>query len=385
MRLKRKMDKRIFVFFIIIVLSLIVGYFLLKSETPINVYFKETETELKSRHSQNMKRVLIIHSYHREWGWDQDTENGIIEGLKKGGYKLDKDYTLKTFYMDTKNKYTTTEQIKMRAEQAMNIIDEYKPDIVFINDDNALKYVAVAYTLKNPDSRLPFVFSGINVDPSVYEPIDTLEKPGHSITGALERFPYYQSFSLAKRILPNRTRVVLFADSSPSSNFVVNSFEERYLEKVNNSPLDVVAVVQVKTFREWKEKIKEYQKKADFLGIITYHQLRDDDGNIVDASRVVLWTINNNKLPEIGFLLFHAEDGFWLAVGVSPYKTGRYVGTIGAEILNGKNPGEIPIVDPKLVDVAFNLERSKMLGIEIPIDILGMATEIYPKIKKPRY
>ena len=179
--------------------------------------------------------------------------------------------------------------------------------------------------------------------------------------------------------------MVLLADSSPSSTFLVDAFNERYLEKVDDSPLEVVGVIQVETFEEWKDIVEEYQNKSDFLGIITYHQLRDEDGNVVPASEVMLWTINHNKLPEIGFLLFHAEDGFWSAVGVSPYKTGRYVGTIAGDILDGKNPGDIPITDPQLLDLAFNLERSEMLGIEIPIDMLGMATEVYPEIKRPRY
>ncbi|MCK5281896.1 MAG: hypothetical protein KAK00_00670 [Nanoarchaeota archaeon] len=374
--------------FLILLISIVISILFIAGCSPsikdAETHFDDIEP-IQTGYDPGLKNVLVIHSYHKEWGWNIDTEKGIKEGLEKGGYVLNKDYAFEAFYMDTKDRYTTPEQIRMRSEQAIALIEEYNPDLVFVNDDNALKHVAVPYTLQNPDKKLPFVFSGINSNPTIYEPIDSLKEPGYSITGALERFPYYQSFSLAKRILKNRTRIVLFADSSPSSDFLAGAFKERYLEKVKDSPLDVMGIVQVDTFKEWKEKVNEYQDKSDFLGILTYHQLKDEEGNVVHASEVVLWTINNNKLPEIGFLQFHAEDGFWSAIGVSPLKTGRYIGEIGADILKGKDPGDIPIIDPKLVDVAFNLERSKMLGIEIPIDILGMASAAYLEIKMPRY
>ncbi|OYT55016.1 MAG: hypothetical protein B6U72_00735 [Candidatus Altiarchaeales archaeon ex4484_2] len=41
------------------------------------------------------KRVLIVHSYHEEWGWNQDTEEGIIESLKRKGYIPNRGYEFK--------------------------------------------------------------------------------------------------------------------------------------------------------------------------------------------------------------------------------------------------------------------------------------------------
>jgi ABC-type uncharacterized transport system substrate-binding protein len=220
-------------------------------------------------------RILVVHSYHESWGWNQDIQKGIIEGLSRQGYVEGEDYQIKTFYMDTKVTYTTPEQVKERGEKAIDLIRNYKPDLVFVNDDDALKYVAVAYTEKYPDDGTPFVFSGVNLDPSIYSPINTLEEPGGMITGALERFPFHDAFSLAKSLVPQATRILLIADSSSSSTFVVDTFKEQYLDKVSDSPLEIIGPVQVYTFDEWKAKITEYQTKSDLLGIITYHQLRD--------------------------------------------------------------------------------------------------------------
>lgn len=332
---------------------------------------------------KDRKTILIVYSYHKEWGWNTDTKRGVIDGLAKEGYELNQNYILHEFYMDTKNTYTTPAHIQTRADAATRLIKECKPDLVIVNDDNALKHVAVPYE----DESLPFLFAGINAAPEKSYPhkITSLDRPGHNITGALERFPYYQSFSLAKRIFPNKTKVMLFADTSLASKFLVGAFQDRYLDKVTNSPLEVVGIAQVKTFSEWKKHVLEAQDKADFLGILTYHQLRGEDDRVVSATDVVHWTTTHNKLPELGFLLFHAEDGFWSAVGVSPYKTGKYLAQLTARVFNGEYVANMPIVDPQLLDVAFNRDRSRQLGINVPIDILGMATEVYKTTEKPRY
>ena len=334
--------------------------------------------------SGNLK-ILLAHSYHEGWGWNQDIQEGIIEGLNRQGYIKGQDYQLKSFYMDTKVTYITPEQVEERGDTAIELIRDYKPDLVFVNDDDALKYVAVAYTEKYPNENLPFVFSGTNLDPSIYAPIESLEMPGGTITGALERFPFHDAFSLGKRLKPKATSIVLMADPSSSSTFVVNAFKERYLDKVSDSPLKIIGPIQVETFDEWKAKIAEYQTKADLLGILTYHQLRDDEGNIVPAPTVVDWTVHNSNLPEVGILTFHAEDGFMAALGVSGYKTGIYTGIRGGEILGGAYPGAIPISDPEVTDIAFNLERAGMLGIKIPIQELTVADVVFQTIGSSRY
>ena len=220
-------------------------------------------------------QILVIHSYHESWTWNQDIQDGIVEGLYREGYQQGVDYELETFYMDTKVTYTTAEQIEERAALALDLIDEFDPDIVFVNDDNALKYVAVAYTQDHPQSALPFVFCGINVDPSVYAPIESLDHPRGTITGTLERFPYGEAFALTRRLSPDAQSIVLLADSSTSSDAVVDNFKQTYLDVVIDQPLDVIGPLQMETFDEWKATVTEYQSKADFIGIITYHQLRD--------------------------------------------------------------------------------------------------------------
>jgi len=202
---------------------------------------------------------ILIGSAFKDWKLEKDIQDGIIEGLRRKGYKESSDYELKAFSMDSKITYTTTKEIEERASIVFSIIEEFKPDIVFVNNDNALKYVAVEYTQRYPERQLPFVFSGINLNPIIYEPINSLEEPKGPITGVLERHPYYQAFSFAKRIFPDASNILLLADHSPSSDFVVQAFKERYHEKVTDSPLQVLDFIKIEKFDEWKEVKLRYQ------------------------------------------------------------------------------------------------------------------------------
>ena len=327
--------------------------------------------------SDTAKRVLIVHSYSNAFQWTQELDDGIIEGLRRMGYTGGREYELKTFFMDTKVTHTTPEQVKKRAAEALAIIREYHPDILFVTDDNALREVGVTYAEENPDAAAPTVFSGINVDPSSYKPIENLDMPGGLITGALERIPYREAFQLGKRLFPDASKIVILADASGSSSFVTGTFHQDYPDSVEGRPLEVLDFAQPETFQEWKETVLEYQKKADIIGILNYHQLKDEDGNIVAAQEAVDWMADNNRLPEIGLVSEWAEDGILMSAGNSGYKTGIYVGFLGGRILDGQDPGTISIVDPKEIDAKYNLRRARMLGIVFPPGELVAAAEVF--------
>jgi putative ABC transport system substrate-binding protein len=279
--------------------------------------------------------------------------------------------------MDTRLTYTSPEQIKQRAAEALGMIEDLGPDIIFVTDDNALRDVAVAYNEEHPEAAIPTVFSGINVDPSIYTPIQSLGRPREPITGALERVPYFAIFELGKRLFPAASRVVILGDNSGSSQSVANAFQQDYADSTVNAPLEVLDFVLLATFEEWKKTVLDYQDAADIIGILNYHQLTDENGAIVTPRQVVDWMVANNQLPELGLVAEWAEDGILVSAGNSGYKAGIYAGTLGGRILGGEDPGAIPIADPQEIDAAYNLERAKTLGVTFPPEELAAAAAVY--------
>lgn len=322
-------------------------------------------------------RVLVVNSYHPGWLLEEDLLSGIVEGLHREGFAPSLDYELLTFWMDTKVNYTSPEEIEARGDMAIGMIEKWKPDIVYVNNDNALEHVAIAYLEAHPESDLPFIFAGTNIDPSVYSPIGDLAHPNRTITGTLERIPYEGIFEEAKKVFPNATRILLISDASPSSVDSKKEFQEWYSVHENDSDLEVLDFVQTNSFEEWKAAVSEYQNGTDLLGIQAYQDIRDEKGELVPPAEVARWTIGNSSIPEVGMISSNVQDGMLMGVGVSYWKTGIYGGIIGGEVLKGRSPRRFPIVDPGFVQLSFNLERSAMLNLTIPVSSLVRADEVY--------
>ncbi|MCY3596724.1 MAG: ABC transporter substrate binding protein [Rhodospirillales bacterium] len=323
-------------------------------------------------------RIFIVHSYSAEFSWTRDLHQGIIHGLAEGGLDPDRDYQSQTFFMDTRINFTSPRQIEERATDAIAALQEFAPDVLFVTDDIALEHVAVRYTEENPEDRLPVVFAGINVDPTIYAPIDSLEAPGGSITGVLERIPHSEAFATARRLFPDANRVVILADAGAGSQSVHDELA-RDLQS-DTETFEVLDFLLLETFDQWQRAVVEYQDSADLIAVLNFHQLHDASGAVVPPIEVIDWMVTENNLPELGLVADWARDGILVAVGNSGFKTGAYVGALGTDILNGADPAKIPIVDPKMTDANLNLARARSLGIEFPADEVAAADLVFETI-----
>ncbi len=324
-------------------------------------------------------RIFVVHSYSDAFAWTRQLHEGISEGLARNGLLGGRDYQVQTFYMDTRINFTSPQQIEERAAQALEALRAFEPDLLFVTDDVALEHVAVRYATESPHVPLPTVFARINVDPTIYAPIDSLDMPGGTITGALERIPHTEAIATARRLFPDVTRVVILADAGAGSESVRAAFQ-RDDQAADARPFEVLDFLLLETFEQWKRAVVNYQDKADLIAVVNFHQLRDASGEIVPPAEVIDWMVAENNLPELGLVADWAREGILVAVGNSGLKTGAYVGALGADILNGADPATVPIVDPKQTDTSFNLARARSLGIEFPADELAAADNVFETI-----
>ena len=328
--------------------------------------------------SDEAHRILIVHSYSAEFSWTRDLHAGIVDGLTQGGLDPDHDYQLQTYFMDTRINFTSPEQIEERATEAIAALRDFAPDILFVTDDVALEHVAVRYTEQNPEDSLPVVFAGINIDPTIYAPIESLDAPGGSITGALERIPHSEAFATARRLLPDASRLLVLADAGGGSQFV---HDQLTLDgHFNAEDFEVLDFLLLETFDQWQRAVAEHQESADLIAVLNFHQLRDADGTVVPPAEVIDWMVAENDLPELGLVADWARDGLLFAVGNSGLKTGSYVGALGVEIMNGADPATMPIIDPKRTDTNLNIARARSLGIEFGPDDVAAADAVFEQI-----
>jgi len=302
------------------------------------------------------KKALLIFSYHPEYSWVVEETTGVEGILKDKGIETEK------FYLDTKRN-TSDEWKQEIADAAVEKIEEFKPDLVIVFDDNACELVAKRYIGKS----LPFVFCGMNGEPEDYG------FPAPNITGVIERENLAAPISFLKQLVPDVEKVAIITDHSPTSQGFITNVEDTTL------PTGISEFFATDDFDAWKAKVKELQSTVDAIGIYTYHTIKEGEQEQSLAPEDVMeWTLDNSNLPGFAYFDFTVRDGVLCGVATSGYEQGKAAAEIAIRILNGEKPADIPIQCPQDEGTKLiNETRAIELDIVIPQDLLE-EVEILP-------
>ncbi len=302
-------------------------------------------------------KILLIHSYDSEYPWTIEINRGTHKAL------AGKQVELETIYMDTKRK--TTDEWKTEAgKEAMAKIESWHPDVVIAADDNAQIFVTQNYIGKKP----VFIFCGVSADPATYG------FPTSNVTGIVE-WPFFQeTVDYLKSLLgpSQKIRSIAFmSDTCPSSlEGFIRGRSEKFDEKVIGYHL-------VNNLATWKERILQYNRKADALVFLTYHTLQTDDiGFSASPQAVMDWTVENCEIPTAALYDFTVRDGVFCGYTVSGEEQGYEAARMALEVLGGTPVDKIPVRKPTKGLKMINLKTAKKLGIEISEKAIAEADEV---------
>lgn len=77
------------------------------------------------------------------------------------------------------------------------------------------------------------------------------------------------------------------------------------------------------------------------------------------------------KMATASVLCGTCENGVLISLSANPDHQGQGAAKMVAQILQGKNPGQIPVNNTPMVEMTINLKAAKDLGVSIPFDLLG--------------
>lgn len=303
-------------------------------------------------------KILHIMSYHSPWKWTDDQFNGFKDALK------DVNIQYKVFQMDSKR---NTSEIAMQkvSREARKMIDTWQPDLVYANDDVAQARVVTHYVNK----KTPFVFSGVNANPIKYGFLGS-----SNVTGIMEQEHFIETINLLKEIVPHVKKIAVMFDDGPTWEGVGG----RMLTKLPQlREIQVVSWDVIKTFDDYKLRIKELQTEADaiaLLGIFTY---KDSSGQNVPYTKVLRWTAENSNLPDFTFWKDRISYGTLCTVTVSGYEQGLAAGKLARRILlDGESPRVLTMQPSLKGEPVISLARAKKLGIRVKASLLLSAKVI---------
>jgi putative ABC transport system substrate-binding protein len=109
--------------------------------------------------------------------------------------------------------------------------------------------------------------------------------------------------------------------------------------------------------------------------MLNYQSLKEADGKPADPKAIMAWTVANSQKPLVGVFDFAVRDGCVFGIAESAKEHGQESARMAREILAGKKAGELPISTAKHGLIMFNLTSAKAIGVEIPFELLELASE----------
>ena len=247
--------------------------------------------------------IYIVDSYRNDkFPWTNEINQGIFSGLKKGDLVEGKDFILNRATIDA---YVNSTEILMqkRAEIILKDIATKKPDLIFTTDDDAFRFVGIHI------EKTPVIFNGINGDPSkyLYSPkIDTINKPGHNITGVYQTTYFAQSLHLLKSLVPKAKTFAVISDTTTTGK-AYWSFRKNSRRLL---PLKWKETLISDDFSEWKKAAERGEKKVDVYFLLSANAVHDSNSKLMTNDEAVAWIRDNTKLPGT------ASWGFQVSAGV---------------------------------------------------------------------
>jgi len=319
-------------------------------------------------------RVFVVSSYHKEYVWEQYANEGFCAAMLDFKFLDTKEQTdkytrddnletdkivLKKAWMDTKRKSSKLE-MEQSATVILGQINEFKPDLIVLGDENASNYIGTQFI----DSNIPVVFRGIIGTPVKYGLADSIEHPGHNITGVLKPGYPVDTIHYFSKLVPGAKSFAILADSSETSRGKAK--EVIQYEDSGQSPLKLVETVFAVTYADWQAAALRLQNSVDAFLIVNHNTLKDEKGVSVDPLKVTSWYLQNIKKPEMTWEKQMLNEGYLITADDSAYNQGYELVRIVDKVIHQKqNPADIACVIPKRGKIMLNRQRAQMLGIDL--------------------
>ena len=223
------------------------------------------------------------------------------------------------------------------------------------------------FAAKQATSTIPIVL-GANSDPVGVGLVASLARPGGNITGNSLMAPDLSAkrLDVFRRLDSRISRFAILWDSSnpgmaqrvretelaaEQSHVFLHTVGPRNQEELEAAFADVL------------------RQRPDALLVTTEAFTRRHQARILDFA-------NGNKLPSMFEDSSFVEAGGLMSYGPDYQEVFRTAAVFVDKILKGAKPADLPIEQPTTFELVVNLKTAKVIGREIPADLLALANRV---------
>jgi putative ABC transport system substrate-binding protein len=223
------------------------------------------------------------------------------------------------------------------------------------------------FAAKQATTTVPIVL-GANSDPVGVGLVVSLARPGGNITGNSLMAPDLSAkrLDLLRRLDPSISRFAILWDSSNPGM----AHRVRETEVAADQSNVLLHTVGPRNFEELEAAFAELlAQHPDALLVTTEAFTRKYQARILDFA-------NSNKIPAMFEDNSFVEAGGLMSYGPDYQEVFKTAAVFVSKIFKGAKPADLPIEQPTAFELVLNLKTAKVIGREIPPNLLALANRV---------
>jgi len=215
---------------------------------------------------------------------------------------------------------------------------------------------------------IPIVMTAVG-DPVGSGFVKSLARPGGNTTGVALKITDLTSrqLELVKALVPDASRVAVLMN--PANKTTMPQSPTDIQRSAKQLAMQIVPV-HARTAEEIRSGFVTMTRQGAQAVIIT------GDAFYAGQSTLLAELALARRLPSIGWYRDHVKAGVLMSYGTDTAFLYRAATIYVDRILNGAQPGNMPIEQPTRIHLAINRQTAKALGLTIPRDLLLRANEV---------
>ena len=249
------------------------------------------------------------------------------------------------------------------------LLRKYAAELVAMSPDVLMtEGTAALAAVKREVKNIPTIFVNVS-DPVGQGFVASLARPGGNTTG----FTLFEFSMATKWVEILREIVPTVKHIGFLYNAVVHAYAKLFLQAVRAASeafkIDVNPM-PVEEDAEIKHSLATLAEQPD-SGLIALH-----DPFIIKRRDLVIAEAARHRIPAVYTLRPFALSGGLISYGVDLADPWRQAATYVDRVLNGANPGELPVQQPTKFELIINAKTAKALGIAVPQSMIVAADEV---------
>ena len=313
--------------------------------------------------AEELRQIFILHSYSQHYPWTQSQHDNFVATVSA---QVQSPLIFNTEHLDTKRiNYDQSYKELFKAYLQSKYVD-YKPDIIYVTDDNALDFVT--RHLPESLSSAPVIFSGINN----YELINSLDTG--KFVGVFEKKEIAPNLDLLEILDKNARDVLVVGDASSTYDAI-----KREIKTVLTSKPKINAhFVEHKHIAGLIAQLKERSEK--YLILTTIGGMTSADGKVVPLREALNQIVAVKKFIIISMEDAYLSDGILGGYVTNGVKQGEQAGLLANKYLAGHAISSLSMITDSMNTYIFDHRLLEKYQFTLPESIRDTAKIIHEPV-----